>query len=309
MAASGDFSGIRTEGSQRRVACAAGCRLGLAGLGVALTTACATAGSTWMAQPEPIADDDWDELLPTPAPATSTRPLPVGPPVSDPGLGAVPPRAGDAGAPPPDRSQWRALGRPRLQGRRLGTFSNTYYDFPSERDYAGPEVDLKDTQCRTISRVPRTFFESVCVQGSGALQDGGTVSFARRDCKCAELCPRTQQRICFDLLARAQFPWGRGAAGKPIVPLLTVAVDTSLVPFDTYVYVPEYDGLPRDAARTSFHDGCFVVQDRGLLIQGKRIDVFTGHESVTRLWNRLVPSHQGVTVWVDSPRCARASPL
>jgi hypothetical protein len=32
----------------------------------------------------------------------------------------------------------------------------------------------------------------------------------------------------------------------------------------------------------------------------------TGHQSVTKLWNKLVPSNKGVTVILDSPRCARA---
>jgi 3D (Asp-Asp-Asp) domain-containing protein len=140
------------------------------------------------------------------------------------------------------------------------------------------------------------------------LSSGATVSFARRDCECAEVCPRTNQRICFDALDPAQFPWGRGATGHAITPLLTVAVDSAVVPLGTAVYVPEYDGVPRDPSASGQHDGCFIAQDRGVRVKGKHIDVFTGHESVTRLWNQLVPSNKGVTVVVDNPRCARAQP-
>ena len=192
-----------------------------------------------------------------------------------------------------------------LGGRSLGTFRNTYYDFPSENDYDGATVPLKNARCETISQVPRGFFESVCVQGSGTLSSGATVSFAKRDCSCAENCPRTDQRICFDVLDPKSFPWGRGATGKAITPLVTVAVDSEVIPLGTPIYVPELDGLARDPEGTSAHDGCFVAQDRGVRVKGKHLDVFTGHASVTALWNRLMPSNQGVTVIVDSPRCKR----
>ncbi len=144
------------------------------------------------------------------------------------------------------------------------------------------------------------------MQGSGTLTSGATVSFAKRDCSCAEVCPRTGQRICFDQLDRSQFPWGRGATGGAITPLLTVAVDSDVIPLGTPLYIPELDGLPRDERRTSFHDGCFIAQDRGLKVQGKQVDIFTGHEEITKLWNRLVPSNDGVQVVLDNPRCARA---
>jgi 3D (Asp-Asp-Asp) domain-containing protein len=196
---------------------------------------------------------------------------------------------------------------PPFKGRLLGVFRNTYYDFPSELDYSGPPVTLRDPACRPILDVPRPFFESLCVQGSGTLARGGTVSFAKRDCDCAEVCPRTSQKICFERLDAREFPWGRGATGKPITPLLTIAVDSTLIPLGTAVYVPEYEGLPREPGNPTPHDGCFIAQDRGLRVKGQQIDVFTGSEATTKLWNGLVPSNRGVHVVLDEPKCARAS--
>lgn len=181
-------------------------------------------------------------------------------------------------------------------GRVLGTFRNTYYDFPSEADHAGTTVPLKNPACETVAEVPRGFFESVCVQGSGSLARGGTVSFAKRDCACAEICPRTQQKICFDALDPKTFPWGRGAAGKPIFPLRSVAADTKVLPLGTTIYVPELDG-----ALSS--DGCFVVEDRGLRVQGEHVDFFTGRPSTTKALEAELPSNQGVTVVLDVAKC------
>ena len=189
-------------------------------------------------------------------------------------------------------------------GRKLGVFRNTYYDFPLEREYTGPLVDVFDASCRSLARVPQEFHDTLCMQGSGLLADGRTLSFARRDCSCARRCPRSSQQICFEALAPERYPWGRGAAGDPITPLLSVAVDIDVIPLGTPLFIPEYLGLPRDAEHHSEHDGCFIAQDRGIKIQGRHIDVFTGEESMTELWNRLVPSNRGVTVIIDSPFCS-----
>ena len=193
----------------------------------------------------------------------------------------------------------------RTEGRVLGEFRNTYYDFPSEAEYSGDWTPLYNERCAEISKVRKDFHDAVCVQGSGVLMSGVVVSFAKRNCSCAVTCPRTEQKICYESLDRHRFPWGRGATGKAVTPLLTVAVDSDVVPLGTAVYIPQFEGLPRDIERSSVHDGCFVAQDRGLKVKGKHVDVFMGEPAMTRLWNRLVPSNQGVTEIVGSPKCER----
>lgn len=186
-----------------------------------------------------------------------------------------------------------------------GVYRNTYYDFPHEGE-GDKDATLFDAACAPIARVTRRFHDQVCVQGSGQLGTGQTVSFAKRDCACAAVCPRTGQRICFDRLDPARFPHGRGATGGPITPLYTVAVDTSVIPLGTVLYVPEMAGLPR--ADGSPHDGCFVAQDRGLKVVGRHLDVFTGDPATTARWNALVPSNKGVHVRIGNPRCAAPRP-
>jgi 3D (Asp-Asp-Asp) domain-containing protein len=276
------------------------------------SVSCTTAGSSWMA--EPLPNEGWQDATleaerapqardarPTGKQPLRSRVIGAGAQAPGPSTDASSEEAAASGA-----SSSRAAAGIALGGRSLGVFRNTYYDFPNQADFEGAKVPIKNARCETISEVPKAFFESVCVQGSGTLSSGSTVSFAKRDCSCAENCPRTDQRICFDVLDPAKFPWGRGATGQAITPLLTVAVDSDVIPLGTPVYVPELDGLARDVEGNAVHDGCFVAQDRGVRVKGKHVDIFTGHASMTLLWNRLVPSNQGVTVILESPRCARA---
>ncbi len=247
-------------------------------------------GTKWVEQP--LTEDDH---------STSVGPAPEGQGIPAAGAG----RAGSrtlGGAPGPATKQ---LDRSGGGGRPLGTFRNTYYDFPREADAAntGAAVPLMSATCQPIAQVSRAFFEAVCVQGSGSLKRGGTVSFSRRDCPCAEICPRTGQKICFDALDPAVFPWGRGAAGTAITPMRTLAADTTVLPMGTVVYIPELDGAPRNDAGDVI-DGCFVVEDRGSRVQGEHVDIFTGFPASTALLNERVPSNQGVTVVVSAPRCA-----
>ena len=197
-----------------------------------------------------------------------------------------------------------------VTGTPLEIYRNTYYDFPQETASSigggGEKRELFDASCQLIRNVPREFHDAVCVQGSGRLSTGQTVSFVRRDCECAAICPRTDQKICFDVLDQTRFPWGRGATGGAITPLRTVAVDPKEIPLGTTLYIPEYHGLRGPDGKA--HDGCFVAEDRGLKVVGKHVDVFTGNPTTTKSWNQAVPSNQGVKVVVGASRCAHLVP-
>ena len=272
--------------------------------GLCTSFACSTVGSNWMAQPLP---EDGFPAVPSGAGGKGSGPKsPRASALDTRTLSDEESERGAKNLSDEPLRPVRQLGG-KLEGKVLGKFRNTYYDFPSESEHTGPAVALKNAECQTIKDVPKGFYEAVCVQGSGTLAGGQTVSFAKRDCSCAAVCSKTGQKICFDALDPKQFPYGRGATGGAITPLYTVAVDSDVIPLGTTVYIPELEGMPRDAESSGLHDGCFLAQDRGLRVKGKHVDVFTGHPSMTRLWNKLAPSNDGVTLVLDSPKCARAA--
>jgi len=181
------------------------------------------------------------------------------------------------------------------------TYRNTYYDFPAEG--AGTkDATVFDGSCQPIAKVTQAFHDAVCLQGSGRLSTGETISFNRRDCECAAICPKSSHKICFDKLDPKQFPTGRGATGRPVTPVRSVAVDTAVIPLGTVLFIPEYVGLPLPGGGK--HDGCFRADDRGSRVSGRHVDIFTGDPSTTAEWNRLVPSNQGVSVEIGAGRCA-----
>ncbi len=261
---------------------------------VIVTAACAeTRGSDWVRAGvpplEPMAGPEPPRSSPAPVPPRD---------MSSRTIGDRAPRDSD-----PNASQHEASRPPAAppRGRPLGVFRNTYYSFPSESDYQGPRVEIFDASCQAIATVPQAFHDTLCVQGSGRLASQRTVSFAKRDCSCARVCPRTGQRICFESLEPSRFPWGRGAANRPIHPMRTVAVDTAVIPLGTPLYIPAFVGLRRPDG--SAHDGCFLAEDRGLHVSGQQIDLFAGSESMLRDWNQRVPTASGVAVYAD-PACA-----
>ncbi len=244
--------------------------------------------------------------------AADIDPLTVADPPADPAQAGFPPLTDDA---PCEKGQGCDEGAILVRDYGSGAravidnalpadlFRNTYYDFPAEG--AGKkEATVYDAACKPIAQVTRDFHDRVCVQGSGKLASGTTVSFAKRGCDCADVCPRTGHKICFEALDPAKFPSGRGAMGKPITPLKSIAVDSTVIPLGTPVYVADFAGLPRPDGTK--HDGCFLAEDRGTRVIGRQIDVFTGDPSVTAQWNKLVPSNRGVRVSLNDAKCPKS---
>ena len=87
----------------------------------------------------------------------------------------------------------------------------------------------------------------------------------------------------------------------PLVPFRSVAVDRSMVPLGTWLYIPE---LGRRLGRTRrASDGCFVADDTGSAIKGRKLDLFIGFRGA---WERLRvgPRPTRVRVYLNHPKCA-----
>jgi 3D (Asp-Asp-Asp) domain-containing protein len=166
---------------------------------------------------------------------------------------------------------------------------------------APPRVTLLDRGCQPLVEVSASFAAQIRMQGTGRLRDGRLVNVAGA-CSCGQ--------GCFHILP-AGIKWGRGAWGLPMTPFRMVAVDPTVIPLGTLLYVPELDGrrMPGRPPGGGFvHDGCVVAADVGGGIKGRQLDLFVAHRAYYVGLAQRGSSHawaSKVEVWDGSARCTR----
>lgn len=68
---------------------------------------------------------------------------------------------------------------------------------------------------------------------------------------------------------------GLDSLGCKVVPMRTIAVDKTVIPRRTVIFIKETVGLKMPDGRD--HDGYWYATDVGSAIKGQRIDLYTGH--------------------------------
>jgi 3D (Asp-Asp-Asp) domain-containing protein len=154
-------------------------------------------------------------------------------------------------------------------GASLGVFTLTYYWVAAEEDHPGvADTDVYDPDCAVITTTSADFFDALALEGTGRLLDGRVLNYDG-PCGCAN-------SPCFHEVDD-QHPWGSGSMNRALVPFRSVAVDPSVVPIGTKLWVEAFDGLlmPGEAPWGDFiHDGCLSADDTGGGIDGAHIDFF-----------------------------------
>lgn len=175
----------------------------------------------------------------------------------------------------------------------------THYHTPSVRPAAPGQTGslaLLDSSNQPISPpLSQRDWCEAALQGSVAVREaGGRRAFMFIDSKGPE------QTHCDSWLGnlpdtvktatrRARFmevshPLGCDARNHPLVPFRTIAVDPSMIPLGSVVFVPELRGRTfRTEERTWAHDGYLFAGDRGGAIRGAHIDVFMAEDEGSSL--------------------------
>jgi 3D (Asp-Asp-Asp) domain-containing protein len=197
----------------------------------------------------------------------------------------------------PDASVDAAIDARPSAGAARGTFELTYYWVTSETDYSGTASErLLTPGCALLATVTPEFARSLRLEGTGRLRDGRVVNVSGA-CPC-------DTAACFAEVD-AEHPWGIGVQDRPLVPYRSVAVDRAVVPYGTWLWVAELDGVavPGEAPWGGFvHDGCVQAADTGGSIDGAHLDWFVGLKSSYRtLDGDLGLAH--VTVSDGGDRC------
>lgn len=72
--------------------------------------------------------------------------------------------------------------------------------------------------------------------------------------------------------------FGDGVLNFKLIPFRTIAVDKTIIPYGTVIFIPKVKGKPITLPNglAVIHDGYFFAGDTGSAIKGNHIDIFTG---------------------------------
>ncbi|MCA9672233.1 MAG: SH3 domain-containing protein [Myxococcales bacterium] len=194
-------------------------------------------------------------------------------------------------------------------GAAIGTMWITYYYLANESDYSGSKnTTLYDSNCQAIAVVSASYSDAVCIEGSGKLQSGDVINYAK-SCSCGRPCP-TGGTVCYKKLPASQ-PWGQGAYSNALVPFRSIAVDKSFLALKRVIYLKEWDGvaIPALGGIGGFvHDGCFRADDIGGAITGNHFDFFSGTRAMYLALDKIFATKSNFSAYDGGTRCAYLAP-
>ena len=154
-------------------------------------------------------------------------------------------------------------------------------------------VELYTKDGYFFGRVPERYACSLKLEGSGLMRDGRVVNYTG-SCQFG-------YGTCFEQLDIGDFPFGRGAGVRPLIPFKSVAVDPRVIRLGEPLYIPEFDGIPLPDG--SIHDGCVRADDTGGGIKGRKMDFFVvTYGNFRSLLDELL-GVSWITPHVEAPRC------
>ncbi|MFH1131384.1 MAG: 3D domain-containing protein [Pseudomonadota bacterium] len=193
------------------------------------------------------------------------------------------------------------------KGTLVGQMWITYYYLVLESDYSGTaNTTLYNSSCSPIATVPASFSDAVCIEGSGQLKDGRVINYSST-CSCGRKCPIGNYTVCYSVLDKTKYPWGKGAANNALFPLRSVATDKNLIPTGTVLYAEQWDGvaIPTVGSLGGFvHDGCVRADDVGGMITGYHYDFFSGTNDMYKALEKTFSTKTNFTVYKNPGRCS-----
>jgi 3D (Asp-Asp-Asp) domain-containing protein len=118
------------------------------------------------------------------------------------------------------------------------------------------------------------------IDSSGSVIE--TYNFAGRGSSeqvdCSIFFPRLGRSLNRSRFKVSKGEYGEGAGGFNLVPYRTIAVDPSVIPLGSVIYIPAAKGISvtLPSGKSVTHDGYFFAADVGGAINGIHIDVFVG---------------------------------
>lgn len=161
--------------------------------------------------------------------------------------------------------------------RKIGDLKPTFYWVALETEDGQPKTkELKDMDGNVLARVSEKFWAAIRMEGTGKMLDGRIINYAGR-------VPAEGGGVEIRyLVCPPSAPYGYGVDFIPLEPFRSVAVDPTVIPIGSLVYIPKAKGVRLPDG--SIHDGYFLAADIGDAIKNKRIDMFTAYGDQSKVF-------------------------
>lgn len=185
---------------------------------------------------------------------------------------------------------WQAIAEPQDSHlKEKKSLWATYYKIHiAEHDPEGIPIIGKENEPLGISLGDRDWCEAALEGTVGIQQDGKIIIYNYMDAKgpVQNDCKRYYSSLKANVLkgmSKTRFlpssaAYGYGVKGWHLVPFRTIAVDKTVIPYGTVIYIPKAKGVEVELPSGSkvIHDGYFYAGDTGGAIKQQHIDVFSG---------------------------------
>ncbi len=178
-------------------------------------------------------------------------------------------------------------------GEALRLWSTNYYTpvYDAAADGTPDALPLLNARNEPISPpLTRANWCNVALQGTAMIRSGGSATaYVVADWEGAEQtnCDEFLGNLSTSIKVRSRrsryqtvdHQYGCGVENMPLMPFRSIAVDRTLIPYRSVLYVPALRGLTFVLeGRTLTHDGYMFAADRGGAIVGNHIDFFSANQ-------------------------------
>ncbi len=147
--------------------------------------------------------------------------------------------------------------------RYLGKFKLTFYWVVEENDYPQRKVvPLYSVDGKLVGKFCPSFVKDFKVESAARLRNGLCLSYLKK-----------QNRV--QVVDRFL-----GHGGYKLSELKSIAVDPSIIPLGSKVYIPQFEGVTVNNQQLS---GVFYAHDIGSAVKGRHIDLFLGDRDYMKI--------------------------
>ena len=175
-------------------------------------------------------------------------------------------------------------------GQELSLWATNYYTPQIKNNGKYPLKDMNDNIHKYNNEAAMIEYKHWCyaaMEGSVRVSysDGNKKTYNYAGIKSFQLDCSKYFKGKYEATNRVRFievksKWGKGVKKYNLIPYRTIAVDPTIIPYGSVVFIPEAKGqlITLTDGTTYSHDGYFFAGDTGGAIKKSHIDVFTGSD-------------------------------